>query len=338
MFCNMPCVDLSPLRQREPSPKGNMGFGIKGQDGIVKFLRSAIRNNRVSHAYIFAGPEGSGRALLARDFAKALNCADARNAPCGSCLSCLKIERDIHPEVTWIRGGGKSGQIGVDKVRELERRVALKPYEGRYKVCVLVNAHFMTVEAANSFLKTLEEPPLNSVFVLIAEKISQLPSTVVSRCQVLRLKPIRPEELSSILVSDYGMDRKKAEFISRFSEGRLGRALGYGKDVLVWKNSVLDEFSGDECAENYTPADRKKLAEKLNVLASWYRDILVFKAAPDENLLIHSDRLGDIERYSRQYGQDELVGMFESVLSAKENIMSNVNPKLALSAMLKEFR
>lgn len=311
---------------------------IKGQDKAIKFLKVAIKNNRLSHAYIFAGPQGSGRSLLARNFAKAVNCEDLENAPCDSCLSCKKIDKDIHPDVKWIRKDEKSRQIKIGQIRELESQIILKPYEGKYKVFIIVEAELMNIEAANSFLKTLEEPPQNSLLILIVERPKDLLPTIASRCQMVRVRPLEIDELKSILVNEYGISRERAEFLSRVSEGRPGKAISYEYDILEWKNSVLEEFSDDECVEDYAGADRDELSKKLNVLVSWYRDLLVYKAIQDESLLINVDRIDGIKEGAASYKIDELMRIFESIVNAKEGIENNVNPKLALSAMFKEIK
>lgn len=277
---------------------------VKGQEHTVEYLNNAIRNGRLSHAYIFAGPRNCGRSLLARNFAKAVNCGNTENAPCDSCLSCRKIDNGTHPDVKWISKDEKSRQIKIEEIRQLARDVVLKPYEGKVKVFIIVEAELMNIEAANSFLKTLEEPPKNSLLVLIVERPKDLPPTIVSRCQIVRLMPLAANEMAS-------------------------------PAMIKWKNSVLEEFSDNEYADDYTAESRDELSKKLNVLASWYRDLLVFKATQDKGLLINSDRIADIKETSALYGADELMRIFENVVSTKERIESNVNPKLALTALFK---
>jgi len=275
---------------------------IKGQDEAIRFLNSAITAGKMSHAYIFAGPKGSGRTLLARNFTKALNCEDTKNAPCDSCPSCRKIDKDSHPDVKWIRKEEKNSEIKIEQIRELEARIILKPYEGRYKVYIVQGAELMSIEAANSFLKTLEEPPRNSLLILITEEPKSLLPTILSRCQIVRLKSVRMDEERSILPE------------------------------------VLEEFADDECIGNYSAANRSELSKKLNILASWYRDLMVFKSTGDERLLVHCGRVNDIRKSAVNYGIDELMRMFESVIDTKEKVESNVNPKLALSSMMNEVR
>ncbi len=274
---------------------------VNGQERAAGSLKTAIRKNRPAHAYIFAGPDGCGRSLLARNFAKALNCGYPSASPCGSCPSCVKIDNDTHPDVRWIRKDPDSREIKINQIREIEAGMILKPYEAAYKVFIIVEAERMNPAASNAFLKTLEEPPRDSVVVLITRKPQDLLPTIVSRSQVIRLRP----------------------------------ADAYG--VFRADSGVIDEFSDDGCIEDYSAKDREALSEKLKILAGWYRDLLVFKASRDESLLIHSDRLGSIREKAGSFRLDELMDMFDRVVAAKKNVDNNVNPKLALSAMFKDI-
>lgn len=270
---------------------------IKGQDHAVKFLKTAIKNGKMAHAYIFVGPRGCGRSSLARNFAKAVNCEDSENAPCEACPTCRKIDKGIHPDVKWIKKDEKASEIKIEQMRDLQGRIILKPYEAKCKIYVIVGAELMNIEAANSFLKTLEEPPANSLLILITERPKDLLPTIVSRCQMVRLRPLPIAEPVSILTD------------------------------------VLEEFSSGEYAENYTAANRNELLGKLNVLAGWYRDLMVFKFTGEQRLLIYRDKLNDIRESAPTYEVGELIRIFESVSGTKQKIESNVNPKLALSAM-----
>jgi len=270
---------------------------IKGQEDAIRRLKSAIKNNRIAHAYIFAGPRDSGRSLLAKNFAKALNCADPGDPPCDTCASCKKIDKEIHPDVKSVAYNGKGGDITIEQIRELENYIVLKPYEGRYKVFIIEDAHLMNTAAANSFLKTLEEPPANSVLILITERPADLPPTIASRCQVIRARALN----AAVKAPD--------------------------------RDQVLDKFFGHDWIEGLNSADRKNLAADLSILAGWYRDILIYKATDDNALIINSDRLDDIKKEGNFYKMSELLSTFDKILKTKEEIENNINPKLALSTM-----
>ncbi|MBL7070801.1 MAG: DNA polymerase III subunit delta' [Candidatus Omnitrophica bacterium] len=273
----------------------------EAEERAVSSLKRAIESGKLAHAYIFAGVEGCGKSLLAVDFAKAVNCQDKENAPCGFCSSCRRIDSDSHPDVRWIRKADDSSEIKIGQIRELESQIILKPYEGRYKVFIIADAGLMNAEASNSFLKTLEEPPENSLILLIAKSPGDLLPTVVSRCQIIRLRPCEKYEDHELM------------------------------------GDVLDEFSDDNCVEEYSGENRGELSGKLSILASWYRDLLVYKATGDDSLLVNFARSDRIKEEAGSYSAKELEAMFQRVLSAKENVENNVNPKLALSAMFKEI-
>jgi DNA polymerase-3 subunit delta' len=309
---------------------------IKGQEEPIRRLVSSIKNNRIAPSYIFAGPKGSGRCLLALNFAEALNCADREDFPCDVCPSCRKIARGVHPDVRIITSETKGGEITIRKIRDIESEIILKPYEGRCKVFIVKDAHLLNNEAANSFLKTLEEPPPNSVLILIAERPSDLPPTVVSRCQIIRVRPLGTEYLTQLLIAEYGIEKRKAESLSRICEGRLGKFKEIGNGILTQRDAVLQKFSGEEYLEDLSASARGELSDELSVLAGWYRDISVFKATQDADLIMNYDRLDDIKNAAGSHSADELLEILGSILKAKEEIESNINPKLALSAMLKE--
>lgn len=280
---------------------------IKGQDAAVRYIKSAIKNNRIAHAYIFAGPRNSSRSVLAKNFAKALNCADPENFPCDKCAACAKIDKGIHPDVKSLTYGGKGGDIIIEQIRGIENEIILKPYEGRYKVFIIEDAQLMNTAAANSFLKTLEEPPANSVVVLITERPGDLPPTIASRCQIIRVKPLSAEDTAKTFTAEYGANRDK----------------------------VLKKFCDGKFIENFNSDDREHLPGDLLLLAGWYRDILVYKMTQDKTLVVNSDRFDDIKKEEKLSGVNELLTALENVLKAKNQIENNVNPKLALSAILK---
>nr|HPN66588.1 DNA polymerase III subunit delta' [Candidatus Omnitrophota bacterium] len=189
---------------------------VIGQELAVDLLKRSISDGRLAHAYLFIGPEGTGKSLLARIFAQALNCENKGADPCGECVSCRKIEGGIHPDVVAVVPEGKSVQIGIEPVRRMEASMSLKPYEGRTKVFIVDGADRMTEEAANSLLKTLEEPPKDTVMVLLASNMFKLQPTIVSRCQKVLFHPLGERSIMKELIERYGLDEKRALCVSRF--------------------------------------------------------------------------------------------------------------------------
>ena len=167
---------------------------IVGQGFIVQTLKNAIRSGRVSHAYLFSGPRGTGKTSTARIFAKALNCVKGpTDNPCGVCDQCVKI-RDGHA-VDTIEIDAASNR-GIDEIRDLREKVRYTPVEGRYKVYIIDEVHMLTSEAFNALLKTLEEPPKHAVFMLATTEPQKVPVTIASRCQRLDFRRLSAEEVS----------------------------------------------------------------------------------------------------------------------------------------------
>lgn len=189
-----------------------------GQERAKTILRHSLERGRISHAYLFVGPSGTGKRTLALAFAAALNClADQR--PCGSCRNCRRIDEGNHPDVTVLEPEGRSFKI--DQIRQVQQLISLKPYEARSKIFILDGAEALTEQAANSLLKTLEEPPPYSVLILLADDSALLP-TITSRCTLVHFQPL-PQETVEEYLRQRGI--VEAAEIAAASGGSIGKAL-----------------------------------------------------------------------------------------------------------------
>ncbi len=198
---------------------------IIGQEISLSILENSLKADRIAHAYLFIGEEGVGKSLTARNLAKILNCEGNSIDACDQCLSCRKIDRFIHPEVRWFKPDGISQTIKIEHILELQREISLRPAEGRKKIFIFLEAERMNREAANAFLKTLEEPPGESVLILISSFPERLLPTVKSRCQVIRFSLIPQPIIERFLRENLGCSEEEAKFLSLVSEGRLGQAV-----------------------------------------------------------------------------------------------------------------
>ena len=154
---------------------------LREQKAVADQLRRSLERGRLAHAYLFSGRRGSGKEAMARTLAKALNCLEQDFDSCDRCDSCRRIDEVVHPDVYWVRPESKSRRITVDQIREFERAVNLKPARARVKVGVIVDADCMGEEASNAFLKTLEEPPAQTVILLLTAEPHRLLPTILSR-------------------------------------------------------------------------------------------------------------------------------------------------------------
>jgi len=174
---------------------------ILGQDRPKETLHKALRKNRIPNSYLFYGPESTGKKFTAIEVCKALNCETLRPVDsCNKCLSCQKIKKGIHPDLFILEPKkhsptAKEAVLKIDDIRELQKKLIYLPYEGSTKVVIIDNAEHMNHQAANSFLKTLEEPPTKTLIILIASNPYQLLPTILSRCQGIRFYPLPNEAI-----------------------------------------------------------------------------------------------------------------------------------------------
>ncbi|MBN1916874.1 MAG: DNA polymerase III subunit delta' [Verrucomicrobia bacterium] len=200
---------------------------ILGNERAIELLRSSMAQGRVAHAYLFAGPEGVGKALVAREFAKALNCERQEPQACDGCVSCRKIDHGTHPDVRWFRPAGAMRMIRVEQVAEFLQAASFKPYEGRWKVFVLVDADRLNVQSQNKVLKTLEEPAEGTVIILTSAVPDALLPTIRSRCQRVAFHPIARDLVERFLVEQRGADLKRAAIAASLGRGSLSGAIEY---------------------------------------------------------------------------------------------------------------
>jgi len=200
---------------------------VIGNERAIELLTSSIEQGRVTHAYLFAGPPGVGKGLVTREFAKALNCEQGGTAPCDACLACRKIDHGTHPDVLWFRPSGAMRMIRVEQVAEFLQAAAFKPYEGRWKVFVLVDADRLNVQSQNKVLKTLEEPAPGTVIILTSAVPEALLPTIRSRCQRVTFHPIAREAIEQYLIEHHDADPQRAATAASLGRGSLAAAIEY---------------------------------------------------------------------------------------------------------------
>lgn len=317
-----------------------------GHDHAIRLLQNSIETGRVSHAYLFSGPRQAGKATLAKDFAKALNCLEP-DRPCGRCRSCKKIEAGIHPDVQVIEIEDGSKNISIDAVRKLQEGVALRPFEGRTKVYIIEEVERLSEPAANSLLKTLEEPPPSVVMVLTTMDATSLLSTVVSRCQQVELRPVATAAIETALRERYGADLDRARLLASVARGRMGWAVQAisNRNALDKRAELLERllalpeasrvgrFSyAAELATLYG-RDPETARGALETWQSWWRDLLLFKLGL-ANLAVNADLRGRMGMEASRYSIEALGSMVRSIHQTITLLGQNVNSRLALEALM----
>ncbi|MGE5508878.1 MAG: DNA polymerase III subunit delta' [Chitinophagales bacterium] len=262
-----------------------MRFGdLLGQEKNIRLLREAVRRDRAAHAYLFAGPPGSGKRSLALAFAAALDCEARGTAgwdgePCGECRSCRKMASGNHPDLQVIEPDG--ARLKIEQMREVRRENARRPYEARHKVFLIAGAETLTDEAANSLLKALEEPPGPAVFLLLTTHVARLLPTIVSRCCVVKLTPL-PEATIAQALAGEGVEPGVAAAAAALSGGALGRAREVAESWDEWRDEARRFYdaahAGDRVALLQLAAawakDRDVAAARLTLLEGLYRQLL----------------------------------------------------------------
>lgn len=227
---------------------------MRGQEQAIRRLRRSVAAKRVSHAYLFYGPEGVGKELAAKNFAKLLNCASPRDGDsCDFCRGCLTIEKGVHPDFAWIRPLGKTRIISIKQIRDFQRTVSLKSHDGGWKVGILVDAHSLNKDAGNALLKTLEEPPEKTVIILVTSRPDMLLPTIISRCQTVRFTPMEEDALQGILAAEYSLPEKDAVELSRLCGGRFGEAVRALRDGRADEAREISRLLSSEVRRYWTP-------------------------------------------------------------------------------------
>ena len=208
-----------------------MDWQIVGHEWAVNMLQQHIQHEKLQHAYLFTGSPGIGKRTLALKFAQAVNCTQPTQTgqPCGTCRDCRQIQAMQHPDLSIVTVDD-SGSIKVDQIRELQHSLSLAPYQAKYRIALLLNFENANANAQNALLKTLEEAPARVILLLTALSVENLLPTIVSRCEILRLRPLPLQDLEHALVQQWQIELEKARLLSHLTSGRLGESLHYAQD------------------------------------------------------------------------------------------------------------
>lgn len=247
---------------------------ILDQIPAVNLLRNSLERERLSHAYLFTGPKGVGKETTAQAFLFHVLCIEKVLSPCGNCLGCKKLTKNVHPDVYKIVPEKK--EITINQIREINNFLKYRPLEGKFKIILIKNAEKMNLEASNALLKSLEEPPSYAIFILITENFTQLLPTIVSRSQMVRFRPLSKRSILKVLTERFGFDKIVAETLADIAQGSLGRALriaekGFLEDLNSFvkagfsKNAYL-RFKVAERLSSYTSED---LDDIFYLLLTW---------------------------------------------------------------------
>jgi DNA polymerase-3 subunit delta' len=307
---------------------------VIGHHKNIELLQNILRTNKVANAYLFAGPPNIGKEFVAVNFAKALNCLESEPDACDRCISCRKIDDSNHPDVQIIRPEG--AWMKIDQIRGLQRQISRRPMEGRYKVYILTDVERMNLPAANSFLKTLEEPPGASVLILLTSNYNALLPTIRSRCQLIRFFLTPPTVLQNQLVEKLKLTETKAKQITLLSGGKVGKALELAKkEDINTESTIPDILKRPQLIEIFKIAeDLNNQPESLDILLTWLRDILLVKQGCNAEILTYPDKFSELAQLASSYSRIQIQGAIKDIMETKNLLQRNINSTLALEVMV----
>ena len=321
---------------------------IYGHDWAVEHLRKSIANARIRHAYLIVGSESIGKETLARALAMTLNCTgeDENARPCGQCGSCKRIASGNHPDIIYSELDSTTGALKIEEIRTVTGKIALKPYEARYRIAILRDFDHARPQAQDALLKTLEEPPPQALLILLAPSTESLLPTITSRSQVIHLRPLPVETVHNVLVSDKQVPEDQADLLARLSGGRMGWVM----QVLAEPSILEQRTDALNLLENLVPMNRAKrfeIAEDLSkdklalypLLELWqtyWRDVLLLCQGIGDSPA-NVDRRETLQQIASQTTADEALTALQATRTLLSNLITNLNLRLALEVMFLDY-
>jgi DNA polymerase-3 subunit delta' len=314
---------------------------VIGHRRILSLLTRSIENGSLPPSLIFAGPEGVGKRLVAQGVAQALNCA---TGGCGECGSCRRIARGVHPDVQTVVAG-ESGSIKVEQIREVVDGTMYRPFEGKRRVTLIDDAEALMPSAQNALLKTLEEPPASSIFILVTSRPDALLPTVTSRCSLMRFGRLSPADVAAILERSHKYSRRDALAAAAAADGSVRQALEMqAGDLADARNSaegLLRDLRGKTDARlrlerakdlvkgsGNAAAEREHLSIQLQALSSMARDLAVLATGADTRLLANADIPDELEQLEKSFDSGRALRVFSAAEQAQDALDRNVSPKV----------
>ncbi len=331
-------------KQRMSSQTGN--WFLWGHEWATEQLTRTIAHERTGHAYLLAGPSSIGKTTLAKAFAMALNC-EREQRPCGQCRTCRLIASNGHPDVNVIEAERIGGTLKIDQIRELQRVLSLRPYEGDYRVAILRRFQEANPATQNAILKTLEEPAPSVVLILTVEKVDQILPTILSRCQVINLRPLSSEQVYHALQSQFDDDPQALQLIARLSGGRIGWAMRMAQNPaeLAVRHTAMQQLSDVVAAKSRV--DRFKVAELLSKdkdllltsLEYWitfWRDVMLL-AAGSAAAVINVDYADRLNGLAQRLNYGSAHQALQNTRQAIVQLSHNANTRLAVEVLLLRY-
>lgn len=319
---------------------------VVGHKNIIQYISNAVKAGKVSHAYILNGEKGSGKKLLASLFSMSLQCRDREEDgdACGRCQSCKQAVNNNQPDIINVTHE-KPNTISIDDIREqVNQDITIKPYSSRYKIYIIADADMMTVQAQNAILKTVEEPPEYAVIMLLTENAETLLPTIRSRCVMLKLRNIKDQLVKKYLMEQMQIPDYKADVCVAFAQGNMGKAIMLAasehfneiKEEAVHLMRHMNELELSELmdAAKRSTSYKLEICDYLDVIAIWYRDVLIYKATKNVDRVVFSDQLKYIKERANKSSYEGIEIILDALEKAKSRLRANVNFELTMELLL----
>lgn len=316
---------------------------VIGHKNIIGYIKNAVTEDKVSHAYILNGARGSGKKMLAALFAETLLCEAGGAEPCNKCHSCRQVDSGNHPDLISVTPTSLES-IGVDVIRtKVNSDILIKPYQGPYKIYIIDHADLMTEEAQNALLKTVEEPPEYAVLFLLTENGEKLLPTITSRCVMLKLRNIKDTLIKKYLMEKLEVPDYKADMCTAFAQGNIGRAILLAKSerfneireesVNLLKNIRDMELNELIEAIRHIHAYKLEVEDYFDIIMIWYRDVLMYKATKEVDGIVFKELLPEIQERAKKSSYEGIELVIDSLDKAKARLRANVNFVLVMELL-----
>lgn len=318
---------------------------IVGNQQQLETLRQSLEKDRLHHAYLFLGPEGVGKRTLALSLAMAVQCLENVGDSCGGCANCVQVRKGHHPDVRLLEPLPGKKEISIQQIRELARELNFHPFSGKKKIAILDPATLMNASAQNALLKTLEEPPGESLLILISTGTGGLLPTLLSRCFRLSFSPLPVELVTTFLVTQKGIKLEQAEILATMTMGSVGKAIKLEAEDFLEKRKIWAEKISSLHQGNYrgglTLAEeiagtREESLEFVDWLEGWYRDILLYRVTGSLQGICNLDLEKNIKDQAELYKLDRILFLSAHTGRTRARVQRNVNRRMALENLFAE--
>ena len=319
---------------------------ICGHERQIEQLQSSLAQSRIPHAFLFYGLEGVGKRTTAHTFAKAINCLghqrdSGQPDSCDTCPPCVKADHNNHLDIIVLAPEGQF--IKIQAIRNLQERMKFKPWEGKKRVCIIDNAERMNDVAANALLKILEEPPAANILILISALPSQLPATILSRCQQIRFNPLSEEKVAVFLQQRLSLDVSASRLLAKSAGGSIARALEmHSGSYLAMRQGIIEVAAAGWLHDSLLRLSslscfgqtREEVMERLAILRTCYRDAMVYRETGDAGALINQDQEEMIKSLADRLPLADMIDNIKAIDRAFAAVQQNADKTLTLEVMM----